>query len=729
MPKLLFFAQTSFPSNMLLISVIGGIAFLLLLAAMVAKWYKKVPQGKTLVRTGMGGTKVSFEGMIVLPVLHKLEIMDISLKSVEINRTGKDGLICKDNMRADIKVVFFVRVNKTKEDVVKVAQTIGTGRASHEETLVSLFDAKFSEALKTVGKQFDFVQLYDSRSEFKERIIDSIGTDLNGYELDDAAIDYLEQTPLALLKDDNILDSEGIKKITELTAKQHILANRIRREEEQEIKRQDVEAREAILELERRQAEKEEIQQKEIETIKAREQAETAKVQHEERLKSEQARILAEEELAIMEENKLRQVIVAAKNKERTDLVESQRVLKDELLEQTEKERIVELAMIEKQKAVEEEKKNIQDVIRERVMVEKAVVTEEERIKDTRAFAEADRTKQVAITAAEMTAEEALIKEVQTAEAGKQAAVILAEQKLIEAEAEREASQKESEAKKVMAEAIAAEEAALGVAQAQVMEAKALAKQKEGKAEAVVIQMTAEAKEKEGLLQANVVERQAKADALSIEAKALAEAKGIEAKAAAEKEQGTAEAEVIRLKLEADATGIEAKAEAMKKLDGVGKDHEEFKLRLQRDTEIELAKINIQRDIAEAQAQVISEALKSAKIDIVGGETTFFDSIIGAVTNGKKIDRMISNSDTLSEVKQNLLGDGTNGGNMLENIRDLVKSLGITSEDIKNLSIANVLTKAGNGTEDGGVKGLLSQLLTAAKQAGLANQPASLLGV
>ena len=49
---------------------------------------------------------------------------------MEIDRRGKEGLICKDNIRADIKVTFFVRVNKTREDVLKVAQAIGCVRAS-----------------------------------------------------------------------------------------------------------------------------------------------------------------------------------------------------------------------------------------------------------------------------------------------------------------------------------------------------------------------------------------------------------------------------------------------------------------------------------------------------------------------------------------------------------------------------------------------------------------------
>ncbi|MCP4751631.1 MAG: flotillin family protein, partial [Proteobacteria bacterium] len=125
----------------------------------------------------------------------------------------------KDNMRADIKVNFFVRVNKTVEDVLKVANIIGCERASDLETLRELFEAKFSEALKTVGKQFDFVDLYNSREQFKDEILKIIGTDLNGYVLDDAAIDYLEQTAVTNLNPDNILDSDGIKKIICLTKK------------------------------------------------------------------------------------------------------------------------------------------------------------------------------------------------------------------------------------------------------------------------------------------------------------------------------------------------------------------------------------------------------------------------------------------------------------------------------------------------------------------------------
>ncbi|WP_349771690.1 SPFH domain-containing protein, partial [Escherichia coli] len=72
-------------------------------------FYKKVPQGKAIVRTGVGGSQVAFnKGMYVIPVFHKMEIMDISIKKIDITRQQHDGLICKDNIRADIKVAFFV---------------------------------------------------------------------------------------------------------------------------------------------------------------------------------------------------------------------------------------------------------------------------------------------------------------------------------------------------------------------------------------------------------------------------------------------------------------------------------------------------------------------------------------------------------------------------------------------------------------------------------------------
>lgn len=683
--------------NVVLMTIMTSIFFVVITFFLLVKWYKKVPQGKAIIRTGAGGTNVTFTAMFVIPVIHQMEIMDISLKSLHIKRIGKDGLICKDNIRADIEVAFFVRVNKAVEDVIKVGQTIGCERASHTETVVKIFDAKFSEALKTVGRRFDFIELYSDRDKFKKEILNIIGTDLNGYHLDDCAIDYLEQTGLEFLKVDNILDSQGIKKITEITAEQKILANEIKRNEEKVLRKQDVEAKEAILELNKQLAETEEKQQREVAIIRARERAETDKITSEEKLKSELARIKTEEEVQIAEENKQRQIIVASKSKERTEAVESQRVEKDKLLEANEKERMVALAQIEKEKAVEEEKKNIQDVIRERVALEKSVVEEEEKIKDTKTYAEANRVKEVTLTQAATTAEELKIKEIKSAEASKIASEMKAQQLLIEADAAQKASESQAEARRTIAEITVLEESTKGMAEATVIEAKAKAMERQGVTEAAIL-----------------------------EKKAIAEAKGIEAKALAEEKKGLVEANILNKKMVAEAQGIEEKANAMKKLDGVGKEHEEFKLKLDKEKSIELAQITIQKDIAEAQASVISEALKSAKIDIVGGETMFFDKIINSVTKGKSFDRMVDNSHVFTGIKESLLGDGSQ--NVVERIQEILANQGITSSDIKNLSISALLLRLSSQTVDNAFKNTLNNLLSEAKNAGIADQSLHSLG-
>lgn len=703
------------------VAVAAIVIILFVFIIILIKTFKKAVQGHALVRTGSGGTKVSFTGLFVIPVLHRLEVMDITLKTIVIERLGKEGLICRDNMRADIKVAFFVRVNKTREDVIQVAQSIGTRRASDQNALIELFDAKFSEALKTVGKQFEFVELYNSREKFKHEILNIIGTDLNGYILDDCAIDFLEQTPLESLMENNILDAEGIKKITELTAKQKILANNIQREKEKTITKQDVEARETVLELERQLAETEENQRREVQNIKDRQKAEIDKVAQEQRLIAEKARIATDEEVAVAEQNKERQIIVAQKNKEKVDAVESESVQQERELKATEREKIVTLAQIEKEKSVEVQKKEIQEVIRERVEVEKATVAEQEKIKDTQEFATADRSKKVAITKAEELAEEAFVKEIKAAEAAKNAADHNAKKLLIDADAEFEASGKKAEAMKIMADARAAEAAALGVADAQVIEAKADALEKQGLNEANVLEMKA-------IAEAKGISAKANAEAEATKKTGTAEADVIKAKAAANEEKGMVENKVLDERYAVEAKGIEEKGMAMKKLDAIGKDHEEFKLRLEKDKEIELARIKIQKDIADAQAKVIAEALQSASIDIVGGETMFFDKIIGSITQGKQLDNIVKNSEIISEIKDQFF-DSSDGKNFKEKIAEFIRSSGVSSGDLKNLTISALILRLIQETKDEQNKGVLNNLLGIAKSLGISNKSASTLEV
>ena len=94
--------------------VLGALIFLIFMGAvyMIFKLYRKVDQGRTLIINKISKEpEVTFTGGLVIPVIHRSEIMEISVKTIEIDRRGHEGLICADNIRADIKVTFFVRVN------------------------------------------------------------------------------------------------------------------------------------------------------------------------------------------------------------------------------------------------------------------------------------------------------------------------------------------------------------------------------------------------------------------------------------------------------------------------------------------------------------------------------------------------------------------------------------------------------------------------------------------
>ncbi|MET8342797.1 flotillin family protein [Streptomyces microflavus] len=663
------------------------------IAFVITRLFRKVEQGKALIISKTKKVDVTFTGAVVLPVLHKAETMDISVKKIEIHRAGREGLICQDNIRADIQITFFVRVNKTVEDVIKVAQSIGTQRASDKAAIQEFFAAKFSEALKTVGKQLDFVDLYTKREEFRDRIIQVIGTDLNGYHLDDAAIDFLEQTPMSQLDGANILDAQGIRKITELTAIEHVRTNEFQRTEQKEITRQDVDARETILELERRQAEAEIKQRREVEVLRAREEAATARVQEEERLGSQSAFIKTEEQLGIQRENQAREIAVAQKNRERVIAVESERIEKDRMLEVIGRERETELNRIAATKEVEAERREVADVIRERIAVDRTVAEQEESILTLRAVEDAERARKSVIIAAEAEAQEKLVKDIKAAEAAEAASTHLAAEQLTLAEARLKTADLDAQAKLRLAEGIQAETAAPGLAAVQVREAEA------------------DVTEKAGLAEAEATSARLRAEAEGARLKALATAEGTQA-------QATADAAVIGEKLKAEAAGLTEKAAAMAALDDASRGHEEYRLRLDAEKEIRLAGLEVQRQVAEAQATVLATGLENADIDIVGGDSVFFDRLVSSISLGKAVDGFVDNSQTA----QALAGPWLDGSSSFTD--DLSRVLGsVSTGDVQNLTVSALLMRLMGSS--GAASGQVEQLLAAAKELGLADLPVS----
>ncbi|MFN7138610.1 MAG: flotillin family protein [Limisphaerales bacterium] len=705
------------------LAVIVGIVTLLVSLFCI----RKIQPGRAGIKTGAGGLKVSFDWMIRFPMVQNYHIMDISVKKLEISRKGKDGLVCKDNIRADITVAFYIRVEATEESVRKVAQMLTPERVSDLGQLRELFEAKFSEALKTAGKQMEFHELFTERLKFRDNIQNTIGKDLDGFLLQDVAIDYLEQTPLEQHDPNNVLDAEGIKKITDITQRERVVANEHSQRTSVQIEKENADADIAKREQKRRNEEDAAKQHRVITEIKANEEAEARKVIEARRQEVEAKRLEAEEAIRLRTEDMNR----AVQEREFTVRKEKQRLEQEAQQEGEEarvrRERTIALAEMDKETKIAETAVEVERKRATVVAEQKAVVQQNEEKLNIEARMTAERVREVTLIEAEMNAKKEQVEKVVAAEAQKEAERNLAEAEKIKtitaAEAAREAALREAEKIQTLADAeakvadkrrhameqeaegIAAKEAAAGLAEARVITAKAGARKTEAVAIKEVGLAEAEVIKAKGAVEAEVTEQQAQAEAEGVKDKELAIAAGIEAKGLAE------------------AKAIEEKAKAMKLLHESGQQHEEFRLKLAKERDIELASINIQRDVAQAHSQLVGEALKSAKIDIVGGENDFFEKIVRAVSTGKSVDRMVNNSDTLSDIKKTFFnGDSEH---FKTQVRQWVDQFGVTSEDIKNLTISALLAKLMSSTTDSSVLSMLSSALHAAKSNGLADAPAS----
>ncbi|MEE2048075.1 flotillin family protein, partial [Nocardiopsis tropica] len=192
------------------------------------------------------------------------------------------------------------------------------------------------------------------------------------------------------------------------------------------------------------------------------------------------------------------------------------------------------------------------------------------------------------------------------------------------------------------------------------------------------------------------------------------------AEAVVAREKARVEAEAVEQKLRAEAAGLTDKAEAMAALDQVSREHEEYRLRLEAEKEVRLAGINVQREVAEAQATVLATGLENADINIVGGDGAFFDRMVGAIGLGRSVDGFVNNSETVQALGSGWLnGEGDFGGS----IRKVLSS--VDTEDVKNLTVSALLLKlisAGGPQTD-----KLNGLLGTARSLGVDHLPAAAL--
>jgi len=388
-------------TQIVVVGIIGGILFFAFIISMFNKFLVKASPGQALVKTGFGldQPKISLSSAFVIPLFNKVESIDLTVKTVKIERKAHDSLSCADGIRAEVEVDFYIQINPVDPDIRQVATTIGCERASHSQTLRELFEAKFADALKTAGSKLTFDQLYQNRAMFRDEILKSLGQEgkmevvLNGYRLDDVAIQYMEQLPLTKHNEDNVLDAKGRKEIAQRTSAEAEFANKRLRLKEITIQEQNQEARTKDLQIKQDIAEKEAKQEREIKEIQSREITQAQKTMAEQERVAAESLIAKEKSIKIAEEKKLQEIT--------TQQIEREKIVQ---VADQQKQQDIEIAKIQRETREAEAMKQKLIMLEETAKQEAQKIKAEEQAITVKAMEVADRNKRIEIINAEKAA-------------------------------------------------------------------------------------------------------------------------------------------------------------------------------------------------------------------------------------------------------------------------------------------------------------------------------------
>lgn len=585
--------------------VLGGLVLALVFITLflVSRYRVASETSEVLIIKRMNGKiAVAKTGGFVWPIINTSQKFSIHRRVIDVysgsekNSVRDDqvvkigsGIHCKDNIRADLQVSFYLKVSQ----IESIAESFNYIQLTNQKAFSDFFVSKLSEALKTAAREYEFVDLMDHRDQFRKSVIDVLNEDLYGFILDDVTIRSIEQTPITELDDHNILDIQGKEKVTNITANKLANITQIEEDALTATTERQVKGQQSRLQLNKNLEEEKARTQRQVDVIKFEEKTATIESQEKERLRQEEARIKTEQGISIVQENSDRDIQVTKVQNEKVVGIEQQNVTKEIRLAEIETVTKAKQKELDNEVILEEGNKKVAEVRAQRVGIEKSIAQQEEETLDIRANKTADREKSVLLTKATAEAEAESKKVIVRATTEKEKAVLNSETVNINAEADLGRSKKEAEATIVISDARRAELAAEGLAQAEV-------KMKNAEADKIVGETNAENTRKLGMAETEVTAK---------------------------------------------------RYEVMNQLPETVREHEINLKNIDVNKEISLRNLEKDEVVEVARAESISKMYGGADIQIIG-DGSILESMQNAVRKGASLDKTIDSSKLLSKTAE-----------------------------------------------------------------------------
>lgn len=455
-----FVPQIPTASRTILMSFGIGIAILFAILVTITRLYVRSRADHAFVRTGIGGLKCVIDsGALVIPVIHQVKIVPTTTLKLEVDRTGPDALITADFLRADVKAVFYVRIQKEESSIVQAASSLpelSEGQAGVQH----LINDKLISALRTVAAQQTLQNLNANRADFADAVQKIVAEDLkaNGLSLESVTISNLDQAPLTAMRpEENVFDAQGAKTIAEQVQRQRVERNRIEAQASQHVKEQQVITAKYIAEqdVEQSKSMAEAESQKKIAQVEAEQRASIIQFEAESMKNIASAENSQKAKTAAAEQERIANIAQVQSNQQvELAKVEQSRTIE---LANHQREQMEQVALVESQKAVELAKR-LQQIEVARAETDRAEASalqliaqnkEEiasQEVETTRVVSQAQREQKKAIISKEAEVQQERIAHQMTAD-------VAAYARMKEAEAEQLSAEKKAQAQLVLADA------------------------------------------------------------------------------------------------------------------------------------------------------------------------------------------------------------------------------------------------------------------------------------
>ena len=169
----------------------GYAVFLALISIAIILWlawaakhlifYINVPQDTALLVTGPGAkTTVHFKGAAVWPLVNQKTFVPMPYLPVKILLLSRDAPVCRDNIRAEVRATFYLKLKAKPQDVLLALETMGLYGIADTQAVSRVFKSRFAAALCRAASEQDFEQIMADRAAFCKQLATTANADLSG---------------------------------------------------------------------------------------------------------------------------------------------------------------------------------------------------------------------------------------------------------------------------------------------------------------------------------------------------------------------------------------------------------------------------------------------------------------------------------------------------------------------------------------------------------------------